>query len=247
MRDIRHRRWVLLLAVVSCVPLTVPAVARADRAPTRAERRGIARAARAVASRTEFVRTSRVRISTVGHWAKAAVALYRRSAPSQPEMTSEEVFLHTHGHWVDGAKTHRQPPDRVLEDLGLDTGGGPSTTLVVILIVVALVVVCSLLGAITSPSGPPSPRFEPSPREPPARAPYQVRVEPPTVMEPCPRCHGTRKEPPGSCGLCYGTGWKPNPYSTPGGPTTLPCDCKNKTCTGPCGGTGQVAVANPRY
>jgi hypothetical protein len=255
MRHSLGRRLALLVTATSCAVLLVPAAARADRAPSRGERREIVRASRAEAAPTQFVKTSGVRVSTAGPWATARVALYSRRAPSKPEMTSDDLFVHTHGRWVDTAVDgkDREPPDRVLKDLGFDTGGGPSTAGVVIfalLVFFVVVGVARLLGGGGTRPPPVSymPPTNASTTKPPTPARYEpIPAGPRKVNKPCPHCHGTGKEPRGSCGHCHGTGWKPNPSSTPGGPTILPCDCMNKVCTGPCHGSGQIEVEEAGY
>ncbi len=91
-------------AVVVALWLTPTASALASRAPTAAERRAITK----VASHTpnaapgKKVQVSRIRISTVGPWARATITIYFGNAPD----TATDILHKVHGTWVNaGAGT----------------------------------------------------------------------------------------------------------------------------------------------
>jgi hypothetical protein len=255
----RGRATRFLTAAVLCGALLAPGVAQADRTPTARETRAIVRAAHAQAAKTQFVKVSDVRVSTAGPWAAATVALYHRSTPSTPQMTTDDLFVHTRGRWVDTAVDgkSREPPDRVLADLGFDTGdGSPSTVLVVIVAVVLAAIAGGFLllvfgglgmlfgssggGTTSGSAGGAAPRGGPVRTTPkPTEFEPAWRTHTPTET-PCGRCGGSGREPPGGCGRCHGSGWYDNPYARPDGPSILPCDCGNRVCTG-CGGRGRVS------
>ena len=109
-------RVVAAAAVLVLVPV---ASALASRAPTAAERRAITRVAkRTPSAQNKTVHVSRIRVSTVGPWARATITIFFGTAGG----AATDVLHKVHGTWVNaGAGTAGEecvmpPKDR--RDLG---------------------------------------------------------------------------------------------------------------------------------
>jgi hypothetical protein len=82
---------------------TLCGIAYAWLSPTQSERNQITRAAQSAdGSDQQTVRVSGIRVSTVGPWATAAVAIYRRGS-ARVEQAEQDTFYKDHGSWIDTA------------------------------------------------------------------------------------------------------------------------------------------------
>lgn len=88
----------VFVAFVTVLCLTLTASAMAWRQPTRSERSAIVRAAGRTphAFPHKKVHVSRIRVSTVGPWARATIAIYFGNVPDY----ATDILHKVHGRWI---------------------------------------------------------------------------------------------------------------------------------------------------